>query len=231
VEAATVINIVNADISASAAIADTKLAQITTVGKVLPAAVDGTAVITTDPRLSNARTPTTHTHDASQITAGTLDNARTTASSSSTNNAIVARDASGNFSASRITSSNTIPKGGSLIFSDTYGTDFEFRGNSVDDKLYVRASGLDILEIDATTGVPIWKLTSLSSSFRVGIGTTAPSAAAKVEISSTTQGFLPPRMTEVQRNAIASPPVGLVLYNTTTDKLQVRTSTLWADLH
>jgi hypothetical protein len=54
--------IVNADISASAAIADSKLAQISTAGKVLPAAVQGTAVITTDTRLSNARTPTTHTH-------------------------------------------------------------------------------------------------------------------------------------------------------------------------
>jgi hypothetical protein len=63
VDAATVANIVNADISAAAAIADTKLAQITTVGKVLPAAVQGTAVITTDSRLSDARTPTTHTHD------------------------------------------------------------------------------------------------------------------------------------------------------------------------
>jgi hypothetical protein len=63
VDSATVANIVNADIAANAAIADTKLAQITTVGKVLPAAVQGTAVITTDSRLSDARTPTTHTHD------------------------------------------------------------------------------------------------------------------------------------------------------------------------
>ena len=63
VDAATISGIVNADISASAAIADTKLAQITTAGKVLPAAVQGTAVVTTDSRLSDARTPVTHTHD------------------------------------------------------------------------------------------------------------------------------------------------------------------------
>jgi uncharacterized protein (TIGR02145 family) len=50
----------------------------------------------------------------------------------------------------------------------------------------------------------------------VGIGTTTPSASAKVEIASTTQGFLPPRMTTAQRDAIASPSVGLVIYNTTT---------------
>jgi Chaperone of endosialidase len=63
VDLASVGNIVNADIASNAAIADSKLAQITTVGKVLPAAVQGTAVITTDSRLSDARPPTTHTHD------------------------------------------------------------------------------------------------------------------------------------------------------------------------
>jgi hypothetical protein len=63
VDAATISGIVNADIAAGAAIADTKLATISSAGKVLPAAVQGTAVITTDSRLSDARTPTTHTHD------------------------------------------------------------------------------------------------------------------------------------------------------------------------
>jgi len=128
VEAATVINIVNADISASAAIADTKLAQITTANKVAqsavtnltsdlagkqplgsyapatgiaPSAITGTAVITNDFRLSDARTPTTHTHDAAAITTGTLANARTTATNANTANTIVARDSSGGFSAQK----------------------------------------------------------------------------------------------------------------------------------
>jgi hypothetical protein len=38
----------------------------------------------------------------------------------------------------------------------------------------------------------------------VGIGTTLPNAAAKVEIQSTTQGFLPPRMTYTQRQVIVT---------------------------
>jgi hypothetical protein len=63
VDLGTVSGIVNADIAAGAAIADSKLAQITTAGKVLPAAVQGTAVVTADPRLSDARTPVSHTHD------------------------------------------------------------------------------------------------------------------------------------------------------------------------
>jgi hypothetical protein len=48
----------------------------------------------------------------------------------------------------------------------------------------------------------------------VGFGTASPNASAKVQIDSTTQGFLPPRMTNAQRTAIASPAVGLMVYCT-----------------
>ena len=48
----------------------------------------------------------------------------------------------------------------------------------------------------------------------VGIGTSSPNTTAKVDISSTTQGFLPPRMTYAQRNAIVSPAQGLIVYCT-----------------
>ena len=68
VDLGTVSGIVNADIAAGAAIADSKLAQITTAGKVLPAAVQGTAVVTADPRLSDARMPVPHTHAISDTT-------------------------------------------------------------------------------------------------------------------------------------------------------------------
>ena len=50
----------------------------------------------------------------------------------------------------------------------------------------------------------------------VGIGTVNPNSSAKVEIESTTQGFLYPRMTTVQRNAIANPANGLIIFNLTT---------------
>ena len=63
----------------------------------------------------------------------------------------------------------------------------------------------------------------------VGIGTVNPNTSAKLDVESTTQGFLPPRMTTTQRNAIASPAAGLTIYNTTVNCLQWWNGTIWYD--
>ena len=47
-----------------------------------------------------------------------------------------------------------------------------------------------------------------------GIGTTSPNASSVLEMKSTTKGVLVPRMTLTQRNAIASPATGLLIYQT-----------------
>ena len=49
---------------------------------------------------------------------------------------------------------------------------------------------------------------------QVGIGTNAPEASAVLDLSSTTQGFLPPRMTFTQMTAISTPTLGLMVYCT-----------------
>ncbi len=48
----------------------------------------------------------------------------------------------------------------------------------------------------------------------VGIGTTSPAPDALLELNSTTKGVLFPRLTTTQRNAIASPPHSLLIFNT-----------------
>ena len=48
----------------------------------------------------------------------------------------------------------------------------------------------------------------------IGIGTTTPAASAVLDITSTTQGVLFPRLTTDQINAIVSPANGLTVYNT-----------------
>jgi hypothetical protein len=55
---------------------------------------------------------------------------------------------------------------------------------------------------------------SFTSIAKVGIGTTNPHASAALEIESTTKGFLPPRMTTTERDAISSPGTGLMIYQT-----------------
>src|ERR1043165_9938267 len=47
-----------------------------------------------------------------------------------------------------------------------------------------------------------------------GIGTTTPDASSLLEVKSTTKGVLVPRMTQTQRNTIASPATGLLIYQT-----------------
>lgn len=59
------------------------------------------------------------------------------------------------------------------------------------------------------------------------IGTTTDVASSKLTVDSTTQGFLPPRMTTTQKNAIATPAAGLVVYDTTLGKLCVRGAAAW----
>lgn len=53
------------------------------------------------------------------------------------------------------------------------------------------------------------------------------SYSAILRADSTTQGFLPPRMTTTQKNAISSPDIGLVVYDTTLGKLCVRGASAW----
>ena len=56
---------------------------------------------------------------------------------------------------------------------------------------------------------------------------TAADASAQVEIRTTIRGFLPPRMTTAQKNAIATPAAGLMVYDTDLNKLCVRTAAAW----
>ena len=51
--------------------------------------------------------------------------------------------------------------------------------------------------------------------------------SAILELKATTKGFLPPRMTTTQKNAIATPAAGLVVYDTTLGKLCVRGAAAW----
>jgi len=62
--------------------------------------------------------------------------------------------------------------------------------------------------------LPLLLVVTYLTSAQVGIGTTAPDASAAIEVSSTTAGMLIPRMDQTQRDAIALPATGLLIYQT-----------------
>jgi hypothetical protein len=73
---------------------------------------------------------------------------------------------------------------------------------------------------------------TITTSGSVGIGTTSLNSAAALEIVSTTKGILLPRLTTVQRDAIgASPPAGLLIFNTTDNLVQAYNGIAWVNLH
>jgi hypothetical protein len=61
-------------------------------------------------------------------------------------------------------------------------------------------------------------------------GTYTAQSSAIAQIDSTTKGFLQPRMTTTQRDAIATPATGLSIYNTTTNTEDYYNGTAWVSL-
>lgn len=65
---------------------------------------------------------------------------------------------------------------------------------------------------------------------QVGIGTTNPAPSSVLDLTATNKGFLPPRMTTAQRDAIASPAEGLTIYNTINKCLETWDGTDWISI-
>ena len=66
---------------------------------------------------------------------------------------------------------------------------------------------------------------TLQTVAQVGIGTNTPNENAALELSSTSQGMLFPRMNSTQRDAIDSPAKGLTIFNTTLNCIQTNIGT------
>lgn len=129
---------------------------------------------------------------------------------------------SGIFSA--LTSINIGVQGGDVLKVDKLtGGNIAFYANSV-------YSG----SIDATTSGSLnlasrgtYPAITILTGGNVGIGTASPSASAILDVTSTTKGFLPPRLTTTQKNAIGTPAAGLMVFDTTLSKLCVYSGTAW----
>lgn len=72
-------------------------------------------------------------------------------------------------------------------------------------------------------------LFSASLTAQVGIGTTSPDASSALEVASTDKGFLMPRMTTIQREAITAPANGLMVFDTDTNSQWTYVAGAWAE--
>ena len=62
----------------------------------------------------------------------------------------------------------------------------------------------------------------------LGVNTTTPHASAALDVTSTTQGMLVPRMSTTQRNAIISPANGLMVYDLTLNAFYFYDGVAWS---
>jgi len=83
--------------------------------------------------------------------------------------------------------------------------------------------GSTVFVMDSTAG----RLLRISRLGQVTINGNANDATAQLQVDSTTRGFLPPRMTTTQKNAIGTPAAGLMVFDTTLAKLCVYSGTAW----
>ncbi len=131
-----------------------------------------------------------------------------------------------------ITGGNDISVSGRLLVSDLGGIRFGPGANPTD--LLISHGGLDAT-ITSTLGDLALSTTEVGADIlletnggSVGINTTLPpNDSAILDMESTTKGFLTPRMTTAQRDLIASPATGLVIYNLSTLEIETYNGSFW----
>jgi hypothetical protein len=81
--------------------------------------------------------------------------------------------------------------------------------------------------------IALFFTTGTKAQVGIGISNSAMNASAQLELSTTVKGFLPPRMTQSQRNAISSPAAGLVVWCRncgSAGEMQVYNGTAWTNV-
>ncbi len=72
--------------------------------------------------------------------------------------------------------------------------------------------------------------TVISVVAQVGIGTTTPNSSSVLDLTSTNKAFIPPRMTTAQRNSIATPAAGMMIFNTDSTCVEIYRVNSWYNI-
>lgn len=124
--------------------------------------------------------------------------------------------------------SSTLPWG-------VISTNSSVRSTSI---LSLGASSIDVLSLTASALYPLTTATTdigtsvlkYKDVYATSFNTGSLDAGAIVNFdSTTTKGMIPPRMTSTQRNAIASPSSGLLVFNQTQNRLSIYGNSTWRD--
>ncbi|MCD4681069.1 MAG: hypothetical protein K8S00_11860 [Bacteroidales bacterium] len=86
---------------------------------------------------------------------------------------------------------------------------------------------------NASNGSSQWNSTAngiFYNSGSIGVGTNSPDPSSVADFSSDSQGLLLPRLTQVQRDSIFFPATGLVIYNKTTDCINIFKQQGWWEI-
>ena len=105
------------------------------------------------------------------------------------------------------------------------------KGISIDNEMDMGAFyGITFKTWDGSAYSNFMRINGNTASRGLIIGGTTNDASAKLQIDSTTQGFLPPRMTQAEILAIAAPATGLMAYNLDIGQVCVFDGAIWHKL-
>lgn len=116
------------------------------------------------------------------------------------------------------------------MIDDASGANWKFKATlNGGFKIRDHAGSLDVITIEPNSFA---NAIYIRSTDNIGVGTSSPANSALVDLSSTTKGFLLPRMTQAQILAITSPDDGLQVYCTTDGKLYIYVALMgqWKEL-
>ena len=122
-----------------------------------------------------------------------------------------------------------ITSGGNQLPISLYGRRFELYNQNTVAMTMFDNTGNFLIQYGGTHTDAGYKL-DVNGTARVQgkLSVNTPTATSAVmEVTSTTQGFLPPRMTTTQKNAIATPAAGLMVYDTTLNAISYYNGTTW----